>query len=51
LASGGYTKNGIWLSASSKSSNGFAELPPDLTNLDASFLAFVYIASIAILLI
>ena len=29
---GGYTKNGIWLNVSSKSSNGFAESPPDMTN-------------------
>ena len=29
---GGYIKSAIWLSASSKSSNGFAESPPDMTN-------------------
>jgi hypothetical protein len=29
---GGYIKNAIWLSASSKSSNSFAELPPDMTS-------------------
>jgi hypothetical protein len=29
---GGYTKSAIWLSGSSKSSNGFAELPPDMTS-------------------
>ena len=34
---GGYIKSGIWLSAFSKSSNGFAELPPSMTSLTLLF--------------